>query len=98
MIMSAILPNTQSVNQSYGVPLEPGTLQLERLLPGPIERVWSYLVEPEKRRKWFAGGQMEQRNGGYMELQFRHRELSQPGEEVPENYRSTQDMEPAPGR
>jgi uncharacterized protein YndB with AHSA1/START domain len=98
MIMSATLPNTQSVNQSYGVPLEPGTLRLERLLPGPIERVWSYLVEPEKRRKWFAGGQMEQREGGYMELQFRHRELSQPGEEVPENYRSTQDMEPAPGK
>ena len=31
------------------------TVRLERLLPGPIERVWAYLTEPDKRATWFAG-------------------------------------------
>jgi len=28
---------------------EDGTFVFERLLPGPIERVWAYLVDGEKR-------------------------------------------------
>lgn len=96
--MNATPTAPQPLNQSYGVPTEPGTLRLERLLPGPIERVWSYIVEPEKRRKWFAGGQMEQRPGGYMELHIQHKELTRPGETVPENFCHTMDMAPSPGR
>jgi len=30
-------------------------------LPGPIERVWEYLTDPDKRARWFAGGPMEPR-------------------------------------
>jgi len=52
------------------------TVRLERLLPGPIERVWGYLTEPEKRAKWFAGGPMELRAGGRVEFKFRHADLS----------------------
>ena len=52
------------------------TVRLKRLLPGPIERVWSYLVEGEKRRIWLAGGDMELRPGARFELHFRHRDLS----------------------
>lgn len=52
------------------------TFRIERLLPGPIERVWSYLTDPEKRRKWFGGGPMELRLGGGVELQFRFSQLS----------------------
>ena len=33
----------------HGVVTAPGTLRMERLLPGPIERVWAYITEPEKR-------------------------------------------------
>jgi uncharacterized protein YndB with AHSA1/START domain len=55
---------------------EPQTFRIERLLPGPIERIWSYLTEPEKRRRWFGGGPMELRAGGRVELQFRFSELS----------------------
>jgi uncharacterized protein YndB with AHSA1/START domain len=60
----------------YGVATEAGTLRLERLLPGPIERVWAYLTEPEKRAKWLAGGAMDLRVGGRAELRFRHADLS----------------------
>jgi uncharacterized protein YndB with AHSA1/START domain len=60
----------------YGEVREPETFRIERLLPGPIERVWSYLTEPEKRRRWFGPGPMELRAGGRVELQFRFSELS----------------------
>lgn len=60
----------------YGKTIAPDTLRLERLLPGPIERVWSYLTEPDKRAKWFAGGPMELRVGGDVKLHFKHAELS----------------------
>ena len=33
----------------YGELLDENTVRFERLLPGPIERVWSYLTEGEKR-------------------------------------------------
>lgn len=60
----------------YAAITEPNTVRLERLLPGPIELVWAYLTEPEKRAKWFAGGPMELRAGGAVELKFRHADLS----------------------
>jgi uncharacterized protein YndB with AHSA1/START domain len=63
-------------DDAYGEVREPGTFRIERMLPGPIERVWSYLTDPEKRRKWFGAGSMELREGGRVELQFRFSELS----------------------
>src|SRR5690554_1666625 len=64
------------------------TVRIERLLPGPIERIWNWLTDPEKRRLWLAGGEMEPFVGGNVELQFRHAELSEAGEPVPERYRA----------
>jgi uncharacterized protein YndB with AHSA1/START domain len=60
----------------YGVVTEAATVRLERLLPGPIERIWAYLTEPEKRARWLAGGPMELHVGGRAELQFHHADLS----------------------
>jgi uncharacterized protein YndB with AHSA1/START domain len=60
----------------YGIATAKDTVRFERLLPGPIERVWSYLTEPEKRKTWFAGGEMELRVGGKVELIFRHSEFA----------------------
>ena len=34
----------------------PGEIRIMRTLPGPAERIWTYLTDPEKRRRWFAGG------------------------------------------
>lgn len=74
----------------HGVVTEPGTIRFERLLPGPIERVWAYLTEADKRRQWFAGGEMELREGGRADLLFRHAELMAPGETAPEKYKEVE--------
>jgi uncharacterized protein YndB with AHSA1/START domain len=63
----------------------PDTLRFERILPGPVERVWSYLTEPEKRRLWLADGAMELRDGGAVDLVFRNGELNA-GQPTPENF------------
>ena len=57
---------------------EPATLKLQRLLPGPIERVWAYLTESELRRRWLAAGEMELRVGAPFELVWRNDELTDP--------------------
>ena len=63
----------------------PGEIRIIRTLPGPIERLWSYLTDPEKRSRWFAGGPMELRVGGKVELFFQHKNIA-PGETPPEQY------------
>lgn len=70
----------------HGVITEAGAIRFERLLPGPIERVWAYLVEPEKRRLWLAAGPMDLREGGEMELIWRNSELTRPDEHIPERF------------
>ena len=71
----------------YGTITEAGTVRLERLLPGPIERVWAYLTESDKRAKWLAYGDMDLRPGGEMEYIWRNWELALPGETAPEKWR-----------
>ncbi len=66
---------------------EAGTVRFERLLPGPIERVWVYLTESEKRGKWLASGEMELRVGGRVELKFHHADLSPHIEPTPDKYK-----------
>jgi len=73
-----------TLKHSLGTQTAPATLRVERILPAPVERVWAYLVDPEKRRTWLAGGSMAQEPGGVFELRFQHTELS--GEEAPEHY------------
>jgi uncharacterized protein YndB with AHSA1/START domain len=55
---------------------EPATLKIERLLPGPIERVWAYLTDSELRCRWLAAGPMETDAGTSFELVWRNDELS----------------------
>lgn len=66
----------------------PGTLRLERLLDAPVETVWRYLVESDLRARWFAGGPMEPRAGGAVELVFDHDNLSSDDVPYPEKYRA----------
>jgi uncharacterized protein YndB with AHSA1/START domain len=63
---------------AYGVLTEPATLKIQRLLPGPVERVWAYLTESELRRQWLAAGEMEMRVGARFELVWRNNELTDP--------------------
>ena len=50
--------------------VEPGTVKLERLLPGPMERVWAYITESDKRAQWLAAGEFDLRVGGKVRLEF----------------------------
>jgi uncharacterized protein YndB with AHSA1/START domain len=56
--------------------IKPSTVRFERLLPGPIERVWAYLTESTKRATWLAAGEFDLRVGGKIELLFDNNSLS----------------------
>jgi len=73
-------------NDQHGQFRGRGEVRLVRTLPGPIERIWTYLTDPEKRARWFAGGSMEPRQGGKMALTFRHINLA-PKETPPDEYK-----------
>lgn len=64
-----------------------GAVQFRRLLPGPIERVWSYLTDSNSRGTWLAPGEMDLRVGGRVELRFRHADLSKDRTPTPERFR-----------
>jgi len=71
---------------SFGMLIEPTTLKIERLLPGPIERVWAYLTQSELRRRWLAAGEMEMKVGATFELTWRNNELTDPPGARPEGF------------
>ena len=56
--------------------IEPGTVKLERLLPGPVERVWAYITEADKRARWLCGGAVELRVGGKVHMEFDQNSLT----------------------
>jgi uncharacterized protein YndB with AHSA1/START domain len=56
--------------------IKPSTIRMERLLPGPLERVWAYLTESKKRATWLAAGEFDLRLGGRIELIFDNDKLS----------------------
>lgn len=70
-----------------GTQTHPDTIRFERLLPGPIERVWRYLTESDKRGEWLATGSMDLRAGGAVDFSFVHANLSE-DKIAPEKYRS----------
>ena len=70
----------------YGELIEPLTLRIQRLLPGPIDRVWTYLVQSDLRRQWLASGAMDLRVGAPFQLTWRNGELSDPPGERPEGF------------
>ncbi|HET9388505.1 MAG TPA: SRPBCC family protein [Steroidobacteraceae bacterium] len=50
----------------------PDAVILERVLPAAIERVWTYLTDPRYLSAWLAGGTIDLRAGGRVELDFAH--------------------------
>jgi uncharacterized protein YndB with AHSA1/START domain len=77
----------------YGALSEPATLTIQRMLPGPIERVWAYLTESDLRRKWLASGDMELKVGAPFELVWRNGELTSPPGKRPEGFGEEHRME-----
>jgi uncharacterized protein YndB with AHSA1/START domain len=58
------------------MPLGAEGVRLARLLPGPIERVWTFLTDSDKRATWLAAGSFDLRPGGRIELNFDNDSLS----------------------
>jgi len=78
--------NDHATPDAYGVLTEPATLTIQRMLPGPIERVWAYLTDGDLRRQWLAAGDMEMREGSGFELVWRNDELNDPPGARPEGF------------
>jgi uncharacterized protein YndB with AHSA1/START domain len=85
--------NQLATPDAYGVLSEPATLTIQRLLPGPIERVWDYLTVSELRRKWMAAGDMQMAVGTPFELLWRNDELSNPSGQRPEGFGEEHSMQ-----
>lgn len=79
--MNALAPDTD-----YATLLAPDTVRLERLLPGPIERVWAHLADGDLRRRWLAAGDMPAHAGGTFELTWRNDELTTPPGHRPDGF------------
>jgi uncharacterized protein YndB with AHSA1/START domain len=76
---------------AYGIVVAPGVVRFERVLPGPIERVWSYLTDSKKRSTWLAAGEMELRPGGTVEHVFRNSALTEHDDPPPAKYAAHSD-------
>ena len=70
----------------YGKQTGPAELQFTRRFDAGVEKVWQFLVDPEKRKLWFCGGSTDDRVGGEIVFEFDHRRLSET--EPPEKYAS----------
>ena len=90
MILGQLDNALQTGGDEYGVQVEPRTVRFERLLPGPIERVWAYLTESDKRGQWLGSGEMETRVGGSLPLTFDHAKLSKKTAPTPERFKQSE--------
>jgi len=70
----------------YGKLIGSDTLVFQRLLPGTVEQAWEYLVDPEKRKLWFAGGSSYLDSGVDFQLVFNNEQLSEEHDPTPEKY------------
>lgn len=68
--------------QDYGERLDRTTVRFTRLLPGPIDRVWAYITQSDKRAKWLCGGDIANSPGGHVDMHFHNASLSQE-EDIP---------------
>ena len=73
--------------------IEPATLKIQRILPGPIERVWAYLTDSDLRRQWLAAGQMGTSAGAEFELTWRNDELTDPPGARPDGFSKEHSMQ-----
>ena len=92
------IERAEQAMSEFGVVTGARTLCIRRVLPGPVERIWAYLTELEKRGRWLASGPMELRVGGRVELNFRNAELSPHVEPTPEKYKECEEGASVHGR
>ncbi len=72
---------------NFGEQIAPNAIRFTRTLPGPIDRVWAYLIDADKRATWLAGGATELHVGGHTEMHFHNASLSSlPDDPPPKKY------------
>ena len=85
--------NERATLNGFGTLTESDTLRIERLLPGPVERIWAYLTDSDLRRQWLASGDMTMKAGAPFELVWRNDELTGPSEHRPAGFPEEQRMQ-----
>src|ERR1700691_2493565 len=85
--------NERPTLDAHGMLIEPATLKIQRLLPGPIARVWAYLTESDLRRKWLVAGEMKMKVGAPFELVWRNDELTNPPGQRPHGFSDERRMQ-----
>lgn len=70
----------------YGRLIGPEEIEFIRHFDADIEKVWQFLVDPEKRKLWFCGGSTDDFVGGRIVLEFDHARISDSS--APEKYAS----------
>lgn len=68
---------------NYGEVIAEDAVRFRRLLPGPIDRVWQYLVDGDMRGRWLCYGDTGTAIGENVTLIFRNHELSPEGDSPP---------------
>ncbi len=82
-----------ATKSAYGELIEAATVRMERMLPGPIERIWDYLTRSDLRGQWLASGDMDLRVGGKVDLTWHNDELTGQHEGRPEGIPAVHSME-----
>lgn len=90
--MNAAIQTTTS-DTGYATVTAPRTVRLQRLLPGPVERVWSYLTQSDLRRQWLATGDMDLQVGAPFELTWHNDTLTDPPGARPEGFGAEHSMQ-----
>ena len=83
MILSGL---DDTIRKPFATLVAPDTILLEHLLPGPIERVWEYIADSEKRGKWLGTGILQPKAGTTFTLYLRNSDLSTVEEVTPPQY------------
>jgi uncharacterized protein YndB with AHSA1/START domain len=77
----------------FGIRVDDSTVRFERFLPGPIEKVWAYLADSDKRGEWFTSGALPAKVGEPFEMRFHHADYSPHKSPPPPGYENI-DREP----
>ena len=72
----------------FGQRIDAHTVRFERLLPGPVEKIWTYLTDGKMRGEWFAAGDIPNKVGERFELRFKHADLSPNKAPPPDRFKA----------
>jgi len=72
---------------NFGQFVDAHTVRFERILPGPLEKIWAYLVDGKKRGEWFAAGDLPAKVGENFEMYIKHSDLSPNKSPPPEQFK-----------